>query len=89
MEENEQNKLSEKTAQSDEDIIDLTRRVQAKPSEAVLLSPEQIETAVEKALKKMLTAKIEAMVIEAIERAVKKEIEKINTLIEELEDNQK
>ena len=37
----------------------------------------------------MLTAKIEAMVIEAIERAVKKEIEKINTLIEELEDNQK
>lgn len=89
MGENVLNKPTNTVAQSDEDIIDLTCKVKTKPGEAVFTSSEQIEAAVEKALKKIFTAKIEAIIMDVIEKTVKKEIEKINALIEELADNEK
>ena len=60
-----------------------------RPPASVSIPLKQMETAVEKAVRKMFSNKIEAMVIDIIENVVKKEIEKINALIKELADHKK
>jgi len=55
-------------------------------SETLSLSPEQIDEALERIVKKMYSEKIESMIAEMIEKAVTKEIERMKgTLIDGVE----
>lgn len=55
-------------------------------SESLSLSPEQIDEALERIVKRMYSEKIESMIAEMIEKAVTKEIERMKgTLIDDAE----
>lgn len=86
----------------DEDVIDLGELVaevveddQLTPYddedtvESITVPLTQIETAIEKAVEKIFTEKIEAMVMDIFEKTVKNEIEKIGSLIREITDTKK
>ena len=59
-------------------------------SEAVDVSYEQVETALERVIKKMFYEKIDSILVEVIEKTVTSEIERLkNVLLEDAAGNEK
>ncbi len=49
----------------------------APPADALMVSPAQVEAAVERVVRRMFSERIEAMLLEVLEKAVLKEIQRI------------
>lgn len=59
-----------------------------KAIEAITVSPEQIEDAVERVVTKVFTDKIQGLLVSAVEKTVKNEIEKLKALIDDATDDE-